>query len=42
MPYDLFRDLVAALDHKGLLQRQVRDQWDKYGLPPLRDKPDVY
>jgi UbiD family decarboxylase len=24
------------------MQRQVRDQWAKYGLPPLRDKPDVY
>ncbi|HLG71262.1 MAG TPA: UbiD family decarboxylase [Chloroflexota bacterium] len=24
------------------MQQQVRDQWSKYGLPPLRDKNDVY
>jgi len=24
------------------MQQLVRDQWAKYGLPPLRDKPDVY
>jgi UbiD family decarboxylase len=24
------------------MQRQVRDQWAKYGLPALRDKGDVY
>jgi 4-hydroxy-3-polyprenylbenzoate decarboxylase len=24
------------------MQRRVRADWAKYGLPPLRDKPDVY
>jgi 4-hydroxy-3-polyprenylbenzoate decarboxylase len=24
------------------MQRRVREQWSKYGLPPLRDKGDVY
>ncbi|HLY64153.1 MAG TPA: hypothetical protein VKU60_01365, partial [Chloroflexota bacterium] len=24
------------------MQRQVREQWAKYGLPPLRERGDVY